>query len=930
MDTNHRRGRRRQHRSCDQCRKGKRACDATATAITTILEPRMGSTNSNSNIGISDGHNNGSVNPCSNCKRWKKQCTFNWLLSRNVLKLSRERQRQERCEKKKRVRRDIEGKRGSTPPPVPDAGEKDVTITPVNEHQNHSDVPKQALYGDKTPAELPSENLSLASNAFSCHASDRLPDLSSDGQTQAQIARNGSIPELFWEETGPEPKPGMGTFLPTPSWESDTSPGTTSLGNGETCWPWMNVNSVTGNSCETLNISNLLPGSYENTPLTPQQFDYSNLYSLPLDVEILESSTEASLQHLFTRTISPPENAPTKPPQNNPFFPSYNQTLTQKFARKTLAQDLLRIYHDSMENALSCWLTERNCPYTFTHAGMTGHLLNNVEKEWGPNWSNRICTRVCRLDRAYSAISGRRLSGSEERVASRALHTCIMAFASQWARNSNERVGRFRVLSMGTTGTAAAGDTGFSGDRGDRGGGGDFEHSIQENLWNQARGALNDAIGILSSRVVLASMIFSLTQRPLNVREQIRVLDSGTLNTAMASEFMELHELFDNDCPPEYLENGLRQLFTLRYKLTRREREKPKYTESNPVNPEDHETFNLLFWLGIMFDTVMAAMCQRPPVVSDEDTEITCTPPSPTNMSPQIDLDGWDVMSSNNNNRSPKTKLDLWGDLFLDKRPAGTNTNTSARWPFTYTEAAEILSDAAPVKVLLFRRVSRLQTLIYRGVDPERLEEAIQQTLLVYQHWNCTYGPFMLNCMNNHASLPARIQSWYAIIAAHWHLAAMLLADTIEGIDQAGLGVCVQQGFREAMRLVPILRKENALAVCRLAECSLRGREKESGLTNSNSNSKSKGYQFHDSVNDGAFLTEPWTVVLIRSFTKAGQVLLDDFHVSSQTVHPKQESYTSRQVRFCIDALWCLGRKSDMSFLAARALENGVDRVRCW
>nr|1F4S_P Chain P, ETHANOL REGULON TRANSCRIPTIONAL FACTOR [Aspergillus nidulans]1F5E_P Chain P, ETHANOL REGULON TRANSCRIPTIONAL FACTOR [Aspergillus nidulans]2ALC_A Chain A, PROTEIN (ETHANOL REGULON TRANSCRIPTIONAL ACTIVATOR) [Aspergillus nidulans]3ALC_A Chain A, PROTEIN (ETHANOL REGULON TRANSCRIPTIONAL ACTIVATOR) [Aspergillus nidulans] len=52
--------RRRQNHSCDPCRKGKRRCDAPENR--------------------NEANENGWVS-CSNCKRWNKDCTFNWLSS---------------------------------------------------------------------------------------------------------------------------------------------------------------------------------------------------------------------------------------------------------------------------------------------------------------------------------------------------------------------------------------------------------------------------------------------------------------------------------------------------------------------------------------------------------------------------------------------------------------------------------------------------------------------------------------------------------------------------------------------------------------------------------------------------------------------------------------------------------------------------------
>ena len=55
-------------------------------------------------------------------------------------------------------------------------------------------------------------------------------------------------------------------------------------------------------------------------------------------------------------------------------------------------------------------------------------------------------------------------------------------------------------------------------------------------------------------------------------------------------------------------------------------------------------------------------------------------------------------------------------------------------------------------------------------------------------------------------------------------------------------------------------------------------------------------------------LAEPWTVVLIQSFAKAGHILLNEADASPNTQNdPLGQSWL--QCRYCLEALWCLGRK---------------------
>lgn len=478
------------------------------------------------------------------------------------------------------------------------------------------------------------------------------------------------------------------------------------------------------------------------------------------------------------------------------------------------------------------------------------------------------------------------------------------------------------------------------------------EHFCRENLWNQARHALDASAGIPSVKVIFGNIVFSLTQRPLSIEEQISLLDpwtarsnDGRINPLQADNDRplnvdELYGLFENDRGPSFLDSAMRQLFIFRRKMTSIQRARRLHSNAGSLDrsslsrpnlqpraesaqtrsgvgsrsllsAEHNDTFNLLFWLGIMFDTLTAAIHQRPVVVSDEDSDISCTVPL---YEPQVP---WTESSNVTPDLAPSKTPVIWGDFFL-RKGADRHGPNAVRWPCTYNEAAELLSEAAPVKVLLFRRISHIQTLIYRGSECERLEQAIQDAFRVYHHWNGTYGRFMLDCVANHDSLPPRIQSWYIILDGHWHLGGMLLADMLESIDEAGIGMDLQRESRRAMGITSTLRKDNAVAVSKLAHCSLQGQDP----------SFAKARMFHNSVNERAFVTEPWTALLIRSFTTAGYNLLGEVDVSPHAVDLAYDSpseQAQRQCRYCLDALWCLGRKSDMALLAARVLHTCME-----
>lgn len=609
-----------------------------------------------------------------------------------------------------------------------------------------------------------------------------------------------------------------------------------------------------------------------------------------------------------------------------------------------ITRSLMKIYHDSMENALSCWLTERTCPYGITVQTQNGSSAAGMVEEWGPNWSNRIYKRVFKLDGLVAGIRGVALTKRENQMASKALHLAILAFASQWAQASERSRAHFPYNTDGLDKRQQQSpfadhspiyespeDSATSTMP-------DFDRVIQESTWQQARRALQDSAEIESFRVVFAHIIFGLTQKPFHSDARQRLTDgtpqddwlsvqdspysghyvskppSTERAVAKLSTLSELEELTDRDGPPIFLEQGLRHIHTMRSKLERLDIEKQTAASNRmtgwsgyPVkptllSPDDSKTVDLLYWLGIMFDTLSAAMHQRPLVVSDEDSD---------NSGDVLPVDDGRSSSSNG----------LWGDHFFQTQFELASQATPQRWPCSYNAAARTLNDAAPIKVLLYRKVARLQSLLPRKTRrPESFEEGISDALRVYQYWNKTFNPFFQDCISNHEELPHRIQSWYLCLAGHWYLATLLLADVVESIDNGGWGLASHRLMRDSTGFVSRLRDGNAAAIADLARAACPNDDSASSF--------SVGSDWHDALSQKALLTEPWTQVLIRAFVKAGSLLVQQaiaFQLDTRCEAIEEAARCLERCRSCVRALWYLGRKSDMALMAAELLSKAVE-----
>ena len=593
--------------------------------------------------------------------------------------------------------------------------------------------------------------------------------------------------------------------------------------------------------------------------------------------------------------------------------PFTSQLLAEESHRLSIKQSLMKIYHDSMEGALSCWLSERNCPYTST-------VFDGQQSVWSSNWANRIVTRVCELDTAYLKTGCQ--STHDQQQASKVLNLVVMAFAAQWSQAGQRSSSRLPDLPISplsrqssTSGSCdAMGCDGLDYDV--------FGRDLQKSLWHDANRALGEASDSTSFRVILAGIIFSLTQRPIDPESFRDSHHTGQDHLAT------LRRILEHDGPPICLDIALRKLHDHQRKLEDARHAAADSLPMFPASPQlsrvHKETFGLLYWLAIMFDTLSAVVNRRPFTVSDTDSStFSCadlvaeTSALPGDL--RIDLDGW-TDTSNATDVPDASGVKIWGDYFLrQKSQAGECRKQNTRWPCAYTDAASCLADAAPVKVLLFRRVAHLQDLFYQHAPAEAVERCFEAAMEVHRHWNKAYGRFIDDCVRHHESLPPRIQSWYILLAGHWNLAVLILSDLIQKMDDAHRTMPCYRRSRESIDFTGTLRGRAVFAISELGRCS---RYSSEDLTFSLSP------DFHHAVNKAALLTEPWTMVLVRSFGYAGAFLAKQVTSEVEPAFPVATggSIEARErLQYCIDALWLIGKKSDMALCAAKVLQQAVE-----
>lgn len=830
--TQHAAFQRRQNKSCDQCRAGKRRCDVSLQHIPEVsfLDFSPSKIHQNSTIFASS--------PCTNCKKWKKCCTIDWVVSRQ--------NRQKTASRRERGSKRVP--KPSSEPVIEDSWFEWPLSTPVQDA------------GTADSGHLRSSILSDPSSlTMDPSMGDGFHDIfvspQRDGFASADIQNSHYTSELPYAT----------------DWQGR------SYGNSDFPFPpTIGQDCVSGLQSSPL-VASLQPNSWNLQLTNFESFDDEQEYD----------STTGQRQYSPARYSDGSVNTSASPLAWSMLSETHN--------RLDIMKGLLKIYHDSLEGALSCWLIERNCPYASS-------AFVDKSDVWSSNWPNRMMARIRALDDTYSNLG--LISKSEQKQASKVLSLIVMAFAVQWAQTTygNHENLRAQMPEHGI-----------------------FGRNMQKTLWHEANQALGQASGNPSFKVIFAGIIFSLTQRPLESVEtpfDPKEQHGGNLTS--------LRKILNDDGGPIFLDVAVRKLHVHRRRL-----KDAKFSNNNKnslamdssivLTEQDKQTFELTFWLAIMFDTISAAMNRRSFALDDRETRIDDDDSRPRNFASDnvltCDLDAFSGFS-NMGDSGFIQESQIWGDYFLRQRSRiGETRKQTVRWPCSYEEAAECLADAAPVKVLVFRRLGHLQDLFYQRASADAIERAITATLEVYNHWKSTYGLFIADCIAHHESLPARIQSWYILLASHWHLAIFLLADLVDKLDDLNMSLPANRATRKTTDFAATLRVRSAFTVSDLGRCSR--------FSNNESLSFSQSPAFHHAVNKAALLTEPWTVVLVHSFAHAGEVLVK-LMLPRRDGGPMMEIFTMAEARSrlndCIQALWLVGRKSDMALRVAKVLQEAVDQ----
>lgn len=941
---------RKQYKCCDHCRKRRRACDAVS-------------------LGIIPSQPNQAANPnrpkaCSTCQKANKQCTFEWL--RNVSKqhLVQGSKRKAKAQHRSTNQREVEI-RIHTPPELDTAqnvpGLKEDHGLPtivgnenVNTQSRPTDYKTYPLDPSKDPAivtQLPLDTTWVdpvqTFGTINEYQDARWPIYNTSEPTII-----GNPESCSWTgAAGPERGFIIGdanvcyTEVPNTGFENTLGWDNLAPTHADP-YPQFSNNLTNVSAAPAIGLETFLPHHSVATTLQPS-------YGVPNTVRKDSTTSRSTKKSSSTRSSSS---------RNTRDLNLYESRLSQTTAKSAIIKGLTQVYNNSMENAISCWVTEDNCPYEKGISSLTGVFGAGSPSQMLLDKS--LYQRVHQLDAMLSSVRSKPLTVAENNGASKALRLAIMAFASQWS-HSQQAV---RAKKSSFPESFASLDT-LEDDIAESG---DFERVLRQSLWNDAKSCIRRWSGCNSFRVILACMIFALVQKPWNEEEFCEVEDTWTAadlpdagptkidvrNHYHASAQQSSVQLVDEDSlvahqsweekigaedRVNHLNIALKQLKAWRPKVQALFNRTVAENQTRSQMPEQmppitvpqtvrtaYSNFNVLFWLGVMCDTTSAVLHHRSLVIPDHETglhiDLPIAPgyaqPAPTTTA-NIQTHSYAPINPPAYNPSF-----LWGSFLIESRKSYTNPFQNRNSSFA--ELAEgILRDAIPVKVLLWRKVGTFKTLIREQAQPQALEHCLNEALSVHHYWNAEYGEFFDDCIREHANLPFKMQSWYVILDGHWHLACLKVARCIEQIDEFGMSDEVQCSIRGTTHIALELQKDSAFAIARIARASCQ---------QVFSPGRSPTDDFHTVVRQSALTSEPWTDVLNEALLTACTILLGWLnHMRNPRSAPSAEDIWIRtslsygellqSCEDCIEALRILGRKSDIASLTATLLEKRLEGI---
>ncbi|KAJ8606778.1 hypothetical protein MRB53_040704 [Persea americana] len=858
---------RRQYRSCDRCRKGRRACDAPVAR----LDP---SSPSNSRSGKTVQQH-----ACSRCRRLNKVCTFEWLKS---------------LPQDDRIPRG----RGESDPDAHYSQDHAATSkkTFLDGLLQTVDVRRDDVT-DTTPRADDLPTTGFGSDALLHYPTGLLMEEQGPTVLTTSVRSDRATPDLLPETADWLARPKhldlsasditmrQATFMgvehsnATARQSNQASIIRASEHQGHMLnldLSWVeNIDTANQPVPEFPEIT--LPGEAITWP-DDQSHAFGSLHR-SIDVpDMLWGTPDALRRSNYTKNQhAQSENAAQHLPRLN----MNEVSLAGASTKLTISHGLIKTYFATLESAFDCWLDARASPYRDeTDMISYSHYSSNLQGDFSTPVN--LYNRVRRLDHALSRNGSQRLSRAEDAGSSKALNLAIMAFACQWSQ-SPQASGRdwnfydcalknadFELSHASESPSLSDYDTSDSSD---------FEWLLRTSVWHASQRCLNRWIYCGSFRAIFAAIIMSCTQQPSDEDnpksrsasrghspilqhkiaripqrgflesmgiESIPGVESGdATNTSVMNPGIFNHAPFTSaitaDVSLQPLESAIRHLLTWRRLITSSYLQWTRTLRLNltsipnghmiSLDTQDLSDFNTLYWLGLMCDTTTSLLHQRPLIIADAETS---TVPGLIDAS----IDTTPITASVDLPYSPDTvppyqhvnsarSIDIWSSHILDADRVWRNYGLRRNSMSTPLLASQMVKQAVPIEVLLWRKVGQVQSMMaahgQRLDSPLRraaTENAINEAIGINRYWTENYSGFVAACIEQHSGLSSQVRSWYLGVVVRWNMACLALAQIIDYLDITDMSETPGRSVRASSALTNELRRTSAYAIAEAAQVS--------------------------------------------------------------------------------------------------------------
>ncbi|KIX92017.1 uncharacterized protein Z520_12288 [Fonsecaea multimorphosa CBS 102226] len=376
-----------------------------------------------------------------------------------------------------------------------------------------------------------------------------------------------------------------------------------------------------------------------------------------------------------------------------------------------------------------------------------------------------------------------------------------------------------------------------------------FDNGCRPEFWTKAKASIDNSPDVLSFQVILAHFIVGMIHFPASEYDESFAAEAPSGISFPRQDSRKVGNRF--------IRRGISDLF----QLIRQVRDGP--ATGFTATPLGQRYLKSIFSLGLFLDTISSAVDGRPVLIHDEDCAI--------------------ILGEPTQGPSAEQTSGLWHLSRLQIKVKVVKTDDGRQHIDCHSRLGE---EGAPITVLLFRKVTQLQALLFRRRPQSELEASILEAIDVYNHGNKRYGGL--------SSDPLSVcdSSCTINLGIRWHLACLLLAVVIERIER----VMKPSAFSEKLRShLWNLRMKAVFIISGLANLSIPG-----------PGSEHASVLVAEKVAE-AFLDDPWIQLLINAMQQALKVS-ETWRKEGYTVRtPHMINALSPSEISCLDCIKRLG-----------------------